>query len=173
MAAPQRIIASEVASRPGRPIRISQASGWSILQPAGVLFLLVGTFDVVNSWYPFAFGSPEWEFGTVTTTLNALPGPVIGLTLLAASALSLQQVRLARALSAALALLALLVVAAVILWLTTVPIALRSVPVDSLPHVGLKKAILKTASQAIFYPTVLFWMAFVTWRRTKETLPDS
>lgn len=61
---------------------------WSILALAGAVFLLIGIVDIALAWLPLRFGDPEWEFGTISTTINNLPVPAIGLALFLASAVA-------------------------------------------------------------------------------------
>lgn len=164
----QRVVMSEPQPRKAAVHSAAESWAWSLLRPAGLLFLLVGSIDVLSTWYPFAFGRPEWEFGTVTATLNGLPAPVIGLALLAAASVSRAETTAARILAVLMAIIALLVLAAAVLWITTVPIALQSVPSESVAAIGLRKAIFKSGMQILLYPTMLIWMALITWRRISQ-----
>ncbi len=152
---------------------VRDVSGWSVLKPAGILFFLVGTMDILIAWHPFGFGSPEWEFGTVTATFNGLPAPTIGLALITASAIGLKQSRLAKVLAVTLALLAVLVIGAALLYATNIPIALQSIPANSIARVGLKKAIMKTVGQAVIYPITLLWIASAAWRLGRSVQPSA
>lgn len=129
----------------------------------GVLFVIVGGADLALSWYPFAFQNPEWEFGTVTAMLDGLPALVLGLGLVLTGALYSGIRWLARAASVAFAVLAACVVAAGLLYATTVPLALR-VADDPTIRLGLFKAMIKTSIQAIAYPSICFWIAVKSWR---------
>ena len=167
MATPHRVQAPD--SAPGkRSITAGESHAWVILRAAGLLFLVVGLADVAIAWHPFGFGQPEWEFATVTTSLNGLPAPTIGLALIAASAVVFRQVALAKTLAVVFSLLALLVVAGSVLYATNIPIALQSVPAESIARIGLKKAMLKTAIQVVVYTCFFVWLAVLCWRRVKQ-----
>ena len=52
-----------------------------------MVFALVGGLDILLAWYPSSFGSPDWKFATVTTTLMYFPLFSLGLVLLTGSAM--------------------------------------------------------------------------------------
>jgi hypothetical protein len=132
------------------------------------MFVVVGGVDLALTWLPVGFGNPEWEFGTVTSMMDGLPVPTLGLVaLIGAGQLGGSRVT-SRMGSLLLALLGLWVVAAAILYATTVPIALRAVT-DPVIKTGLMKAIWKTAVQCVAYPVGLIWLAAVAWRRPDRT----
>lgn len=140
-------------------------SQWSLLCAAGLAFLLVGGADLALTWYPAGFGQAEWEFGTVTATLNGMPVLLLGLALVVGWSAAAPRRWVARGLAVALGLFALAIIAMAMLYATTIPLALKAVP-DPLVLIGIKRAILKTAVQAVVYPAALFWMAVFTWRQT-------
>lgn len=133
---------------------LGSITGWS-----GLAFLLIGGSDFALTWYPFDFGNREWEFGTVTASLNGLPVPTMGLALLLVGALLLERRWWSVLVALAAFGMALWVLAGAVLWGTTVPLAVQSVPPDV--AVGLKKAVLKGALQAVLYPGILL---FIGWR---------
>jgi hypothetical protein len=147
-------------------------SGWTVLGLAGFLFFVVGTADLLLLWYPAFFGDAVWEFGTITGMFNGLPAPTIGLAMLAASALARGKAGSARLLAVVLGLIALIVIVVAVLYLTDVPVALRGSGSDPLVLVGIKKAIAKTAVQALLYPVMLISMAVVVWRRAVRASQD-
>jgi hypothetical protein len=54
----------------------------------GGLLALAGWVDVLLLWIPLHLGRPEWEFGTVSSTFDALPLATIGLAILIAAAVA-------------------------------------------------------------------------------------
>jgi len=143
--------------------------GWTLLLPAGLLFFLVGSLDIGLAWLPLGLGRPEWEFATVTATFNGLPGPTMGLALLAASAVATGRMTLAKILSVLFFLIALLILASTAVYATNIPVAFDAVPTASPARAGLDKAIAKTLVQAVLYFTVLIWLGVATWRRAQKT----
>lgn len=139
-------------------------SVWRLLAGVGALFVIVGGADLALTWLPLGFGNPEWEFGTVTAMMDGLPVPTLGLVAVAGAARLAGARGIARGVSVVLVVLALWIVGAAILYLTTVPIALRAVT-DPVIRAGLDKAVTKTAVQCVAYPIGLAWLAVAAWRR--------
>jgi hypothetical protein len=54
-----------------------------------------------------------------------------------------------------------------VIYATDVPVALQSIQEGSIEKLGLKKAIIKTASQSLIYPVVLLWMSVKTRRHAR------
>jgi hypothetical protein len=131
---------------------------WLLLAGLGVALSVVGGADLLLAWIPQAFGNPEWEFGTVSSTFDGLPVPTMGLILLTGAALVRRSRWAVRALSFVHVGVALLLMAAAVLYLTDVPLALRSIQDPSL-RVGLVKAMVKTGVQIVVYPSLFFWVA--------------
>ena len=153
MTAP-RIVAPSGEPKKTRTIHPDRV--WSVLGWTSLAFLVVGGLDFALTWYPPDFGNREWEFGTVTASLNGLPILLIGIALLLAA--SMQMRRRWWTLLAALAALVMLVWVAVgsVLWATNVPLALQSVPPEL--AIGIRKALVKTIVQSMVYPLVLAFL---------------
>jgi hypothetical protein len=136
-----------------------------LLGIAGVALTLAGFLDLALAWYPIGIGNPEWEFGTVSGTLNSLPLLTVGLVLVLAGAHESGQVWKVRLVSVLFAALALLVIGSAILYVMDVPLALRSAP-NALVKQGLVKAIIKAFGLIVVYSVVFTWIAVSSWRRT-------
>jgi hypothetical protein len=149
-----RIVAATGDAKRNRPVDHPRA--WAVLGWTALAFLVVGGFDFALTWYPPDFGNREWEFGTVTASLNGLPILLIGIALLLAA--SIQTGRRWWAILATVASLVMLVWVAVgaVLWATNVPLALESVPPEL--AVGIKKSLAKTVVQSVVYPLVLTFL---------------
>jgi hypothetical protein len=161
--APLIVGESEDSSR-ARPAPVG---AWLVLAVVGWVFLVVGGMDVGLVWYPTAFGSVGWEFGSITASLNGLPLPVMGIALMLASAVARADQLSARLAMVFASVLAILVVVGGLLYALGVPLALRSVT-DPLGLMGLKKAIFRSLVQLVAYPAVLGW-AVVRARRLLRT----
>jgi hypothetical protein len=131
----------------------------------GLALSLIGGADIALAWYPFNLGNSEWEFGTVTATLDGLPLLALGLALVLGAAVARGRRAATKTVAVGLVLLAVLIALAAILYATNVPIALQSVS-DPLVKTGLKKAIVKTALQAVVYPCAFVWLALKGWRHS-------
>ena len=159
-----------VQEAPAKP-RLSPAPdfGWDLLGWIGLVFTAVGGVDLLLTWYPMNFGNPEWEFGTVSAALDGLPVLTLGLGLLMGAGAARGQRWLVRTMAVVLALLAVLIVAAAILYLLNLPIALQSVT-QPVIRTGLKKAIAKTAGQSVLYPLAFGWIDWKAWRHAAVKL---
>jgi hypothetical protein len=148
-----------------RAVRSPNQSGWYLLGLIGAAFALVGGTDLLVAWVPQAFGQPEWEFGTISQTLDGMPVFALGLALVLAAALVEDNRRIARVVATLFLVLAAAIVCMAVLYVTVVPLALRAVP-DPTIRQGLMKAIAKAGTQAVVYPTVFAWVGIRAWRST-------
>ena len=144
--ASRRILARDDAKGPA----LMGASLWPMLAVAGVALLAVGLSDLALAWYPPLFGNREWEFGTVTSTLNGLPVVLMGAVFAYLGVANRGMVRTTRVIGLASLLGALCIVTMAGLYLTNVPLALQSVEGPIL--LGVKKAIAKSLVQSVVYP---------------------
>jgi hypothetical protein len=128
------------------------SSGWRFIWWIGVLFLLIGLTDIVLFFIPSNFGSPEWEFGSSVALLNGLTVPTLGLLLMVAGATSSGWAgfRWPGVIILATGLVAIVLIG--LLFMTTIPIALRSTQ-DPNMAIGLQKATAKTLVQLVAYAT--------------------
>ena len=150
------------------PSPLGRGLGGTLIGAVGIAFLAVGFADLLLAWLPLSFGQPEWEFGTVTATLDGLPIFVIGLALVVADASRRGASRSLRFAAVTCLVLALSLTAMVALYATVVPLALQSVPEGGV-RVGLLKAVGKTTIQALVYPVLLAWMGVLAWRHASRT----
>jgi hypothetical protein len=145
-----------------------------LLIVAGLLLALVGAVAVALFYASPQFGSPEWEFGTIAQTFDALPLPTLGLVLLALGVRARGgSVVWTRSVAVAMAIVAVLCVAAVLLFALDIPIILRAaqrVGGGDDPQrfaaaaAGLKRGVVKVAVLALCYGTAYAWMARIMWR---------
>lgn len=150
----------------GRPrLAGSPDFGWYLIGWIGAVFTAVGALDLLLTWYPPRFGNAEWEFGTVSASLDGLPVLTLGLALSLGAGAARGQRWLLRTVAVVLVLLAVLIGIGAVLYATNIPIALQSVT-DPTIRTGLKKAITKAAGQSVIYPVAFVWLAFVAWRRS-------
>jgi hypothetical protein len=61
---------------------------WSALQAVGVIFLVLGVFEIVQNWVPLRVGEPEWELGTTSHFFDTFPLLGLGLAVLISSGLA-------------------------------------------------------------------------------------
>jgi len=108
---------------------------------------MIGAGDTALHWYPLALGSPEWEFGTVATTMATLPMPTMGLAAILGSLLARGARRGIVTMAVVLLVLGLAVLAAYGLFLLDVPLALKAATGPA--ALPLKKAIVRTTVMAL------------------------
>jgi len=161
-----KVLVGEDRRKVGRALTPSPEMAWRVAGVVGLLFALVGWLDVALTWYPFHLGSAEWEFGTVTASLNGLPVPVLGMGLLLASGMALGRPWLVRLVALWFVVTAVALAVMAVLYVTNVPIALKTVEEPAL-RTGLKKAIVKALGQSVIYPIVLLSVAVKSWRHAR------
>ena len=148
-----------LVTQPGKPKREAKP-GPAVARlalVAGIFIIIVGWVDILVGWFPLGLGSPEWEFGAVSATVDGLPLSTLGLvaTLLGASA-SRSRWGLWTALVWATWVLVVLMVGAV-LYALAVPVALGALGPASL-QVTLGGAVLKTSTLLAVYMCFYGWM---------------
>ena len=116
---------------------------WKALSWIGIGFFILGFLDIALGWYPTGFGNPEWEFGTISGSLNALAIPMLGLYLILASAIARSDRRAGRAVAVIMGLMLVLILGLGVVYLTVVPLAIKAVAGNALVSLGIKKAVLK------------------------------
>src|SRR5713101_1853501 len=135
------ILINEPPVREKRPAS-SPSLGWYLLGWAGWVFLLAGLADIALAWIPFNLGNAQWEFGTITSSLQSLPLPFLGAALILAAGVARSRVWWARIGVLVLVLLALWVIFCGVVYALNVPLALRSVKQPEVLF-GLKKAVFR------------------------------
>jgi hypothetical protein len=155
------IVPSDSVSR--APVANAVAA-WRTLDWLAVAFLVLGLTDIALGWFPLAFGKPEWEFGTISGSLNALTIPMFGLYLLLASAIARGDRRAGRVVAAIMAVLALFLAFLGVVYLTVAPIAIRSVADAPGASLGIRKAIAKALLLGVAYLVLLIVGARKGWR---------
>lgn len=166
MTAPKILVSEPLkAGRP--PLVAAPDVAWRLLGYMGLVFALVGWLDVALVWYPLTFGSPEWEFGSVTASLDGLPLPVMGLVLVLTSAIARGIRWPVRTVAVLLILVAVLILVGGVLYLTNVPIALQAVHNEPIARLGVTKAMIKTSVQVFSYPVAFLWIGAKAWSHAR------
>jgi hypothetical protein len=118
-----------------------------------------GLTDLGLVLYPPNFGVADWEFGTAAAFIAGLPLTTMGLAALFGAGAALGKRWLLLTVGIVLAVAAVVVAALVLLFVTDVPLALRSVEGPVLT--GVKKAIVKTIALGVYfsvaYAVGAFW----------------
>lgn len=139
---------------------------WRMIAPVGLAFLLIGLVDIALSWYPVRFGTPEWEFGTIGTTLNNLPLPTLGLLILGGWAAVTERRGAVKVFGVVAVAVAVVLAGLVIVYLLTLPPAWRAIQAvdNASAQMIAKKGIAKSLVQALAYPMVF---GMVGWRAVR------
>jgi hypothetical protein len=163
---PQESGRSATVDRPAIAYLSSAYSdGWRVLGWLGFTFFVLSLIDITVGWYPVRFGSPEWEFGTISATMGGLSIPTLGLYLMLASAISRERAGIAKTVAIMMILMALFIGVLAIVYLTNVPIALKAVATNDAAHLGMKKAILRWLILFVGYESVYVFGALKGLRR--------
>ncbi len=162
----RQVLVQEGAKKRDRVLAPDIGTAWRWIGWFGLVLAVVGLADFALAWYPMNWGSPEWEFGTVTASYSGLPLPTMGLLALIASAVARGMRWQIVVLAVGLLGFALLLYVGFAVFLTTVPMALGAV--EGVPQLGIKKAIVKTTVLALAFPgsyVVAGWLALRHVRR--------
>lgn len=133
---------------------------------AGLFIIALGWVDILVGWFPLGFGTPEWEFGAVSATVDGLPFSTLGLlaALLGATAAKSRWGLWVVAVWAGWVLVLLLVSAG--LYGLTVPVALGALGGGGM-QVPLGRAIVKTTMLMVLYMSFYGWMEFQAIRQLR------
>jgi len=126
-------------------------------------------------WYPTSFRSPEWEFGTVAMTFASLPLVTVGLVAGLASAMARGERLSTMVMSGVFCMMALFVLAAVLLFASDVPLALRAVTGQSAqPGAALemKRTIARSLVMGVGYAVIYVYGSVVSLRYLLRRIRD-
>jgi hypothetical protein len=154
--------------RQRQPPAVFQKSPWRVLGIFGFVFTLIGIGQLILYVYPsMGFGSPEWEYGASAQLIGALPVATIGLAALFAAAAGSGSKRGMILLGVLLLLMALGVFAALGLFLTVVPMALKATPANMRDPVY--QTIGRTLLSGVGFGLMYLWAAWVAVRQMKRS----
>ena len=153
------------------PISVSAPrTAWRLFAWFGLVLAIVGFVDVAMQWYPLAFQSPEWEFGTVSVSFASLPLLTIGSTILLASFLARGIRAGVVTMGVVFTLLTLGIVFGFMLFLTDVPLALRTAPGPA--ALNLKKSIVRTMVMGLTFGAGYLIAAVTSFRYLLRRVSD-
>lgn len=144
------------ASAPAVVPAASTADGWRVVAALGGLMAVLGWTDVLLGLLPPRPGNTDWEFGAVSTALDAMPLGTLGVGLLAAALTARGGRRGLLGLAVAGWVVALGLVAAVGLYALAAPVVWRAAPPPLHGQVAL--AMTKTAVLAAGYLAFHLWL---------------
>jgi cellobiose-specific phosphotransferase system component IIC len=154
------MITNTDSDRTPRPIRSAGSDDvWPLLGLIGLAFAIIGSVDLTLAWFPSAFGSAEWEFGTIGASLNGLPLPALGLMLVLASGIARGSRWQVRAAAIAFVVLVVALIGVALVYVTVVPVALADVT-NGAVRTGLLKSIVKALVLVAVYPVLFGWAGY-------------
>ena len=155
-----------VVSRPDPPS--SRSTAYTIVMVVGLAFFVVGLVDLVLLWIPVRFQSAAWEFATVGRTLDAVPMPALGLTLVVFGSLRHSLARLSwwRSAAALFTCGTVLFCALAILFATSAPAILAETPPEAMA--GIRRAAIRHGVQAAVYPVCFAIASAFLWKSRPE-----
>jgi hypothetical protein len=122
--------------------------------------------DLALLWYPANFGSPEFEFATISRFADGMPVMSMGVGLLVLVGAGSGWRGTAWVGFALAALLVVVLTVLGIVFLTDVPIALKAV-LEPVVRTGVKKAIVKTVFEIGVYWLLFGYLAMRSFRAAR------
>jgi hypothetical protein len=150
----------------GAPPVGAASRAWRILGWLGLAYFLMSVVDIALGWIPVKFGTPEWEFGTFSATFAGLAIPTLSLFLMLGSAVAREKTTATRTIGWILVVFAVGLGIVGLLYLTSVPLALKAVASNELISLGLKKSVVKSLMLFLGYEILYVLGAWQGLRRT-------
>lgn len=132
----------------------------------GIALALVGWIDWALLWFPLQFGTVEWEFGTISSSFDALPLATIGTAAIVIAALAGAWRRTLLVIGVLSMLAAVSFVLVFGIYLLDVPVLLQGA-VEAVRGV-MMKAIIKTSSYALLYTATYAWLGVLCVRAFRK-----
>jgi hypothetical protein len=144
-----------------------ERTGNALLRSAGVAMVLVGLTELGLLWYPFGFGNPAWEFGTVNETFGAIPKAGLGLAVLVYATIRRPYAKRSAARAASLVFvgLALAILLTGLLYARAVPLVFAEAPASAVQAV--RYSVIRTTTAIGVYWATCIVLAGVLWRGAK------
>ena len=147
--AERRVLVEQKPKKPSVQLTPDTDTAWKWVGWIGAALALAGGTDLLLVWYPTAFGRPEWEFATLVQAFAGLPLVSIGFAGLLGAALALGRRWLIVTMAVVLLVGAVVLLLALMLFLTDVTLALRAS--EGLAKTGIKKAVFKTLMLGVIF----------------------
>jgi hypothetical protein len=128
--------------RAARELRVNPQMGWGAVRLLCFLFLIIGIADISLAFYPPHFDDKGWLFGVLGGAIGGLPVLSLGLCGGAIAGLTLKARGWTILMGVLNGLLALLIIAALVLFASVLEEARRSAPVAL--QLGISRTILRT-----------------------------
>jgi len=143
------------------------ATVWRVALLAGIVLAFVGLVDIAFVWYPPRWANVDWEFGSVSTTFDALPLPTIGLVSVLVAAASRGRRLPMRLMGALILFLALVLVVFAVVYVLDAPVVVQAV--DPQARATVKRAMMKTGLMAAAYIVLYIVLGVWALRRVRAS----
>jgi len=151
-------------------------TAWKALGRVGLILALVASVDILVRWYPTAFRSPEWEFGTVAMTFASLPVVAVGLVAGLASAMARGERGSTAVLAAIFCVVSVVLVACLLLFASDVPVALSAVKNNNMPIEAareVKRTIIRSVVMGVGFTVIFVYGSVVSLRYLLRRIKDA
>src|SRR5262249_27482403 len=138
--------------------------GWALV---GWALTIVGIADITLLYFPARLASVDWEFGTISGTIDGMPLVTIGLSAVTAAAAARGRRGGLRTASILQLLATMVLLTLLAVYASDIPVALRAVEPALQPT--LQKAIIKTVFMGGVYDVLYLSLGVWTWRRSRST----
>lgn len=150
-------------------------TAWKALGRVGLILAVIASVDIVLRWFPTAFRSPEWEFGTVAMTFASLPVVTIGLVAGLASGMARGERGSVTVLAAIFCVMSVALFGCLLLFGSDVPVALsalkNNVPVDAARE--LKRTIARSIVMGVGFAVIYIYGSVVSVRYLLRRIKDA
>jgi hypothetical protein len=140
----------------------------SVFMVIGGAFVTVGVVDLALLWTPLRFGTPAWEFATLSQTFSSLPFTGLGLVFVAVGLVGHPSARglWIKGAAVVFGVLALTLVVLGLLYVTVAPEIVRQTPAEGLDAVGT--ALVKNGVEILAYTIACAAISLLLWRGVKK-----
>ena len=150
-------------------------TAWKALGRVGLILAVIASVDIVLRWFPTAFRSPQWEFGTVAMTFASLPVVTVGLVAALASGMARGERVGVSVLAAVFCVMSVFLVACLLLFGTNVPVALSAIqnnmPVEAAREV--KRTIARSVVMGVGFTVIYVYGSVVSLRYLLRRVKDA
>jgi hypothetical protein len=151
-------------------------TAWKALGRVGLMLAAMASVDILLRWFPTAFRSPEWEFGTVAMTFASLPVVTVGLVAGLGSAMARGERGSVTVLATIFCVMSVFLVAALLLFASDVPVALSALKNNNLPiEAGreVKRTIARSVVMGVGFAVIYVYGSVMSVRYLLRRIKDA
>lgn len=151
-------------------------TAWKALGRVGLMLAAIAAVDILLRWYPTAFRSPEWEFGTVAMTFASMPVVTVGLVAGLGSAMARGERGMVSVLAAIFCVTSVFLVAALLLFASDVPVALAALKNNNMPVEAareVKRTIARSVVMGVGFAVIYVYGSVMSVRYLLRRIKDA